>query len=170
MNDILTFAVALGALLCGFVVVAAWLFRTSSAHIAVKLILPSALLALSIYAPFTFIQFLGRPYPTTFDRMPEQIELIAFKSIDDDKSVDLFVAEKESTRLYEIPLDKQTKQALRKAQGDISQGRPVILSKTKNRATDGLKGSTHGVTDIMGNDRPGYVLYDSVQPDLPPKE
>ena len=169
MSDFLTFALLIGALLCGLVVVSAWLFRTSNAPLVVKIVLPSAMLAIAIYVPFALAWFLGRPIPTTFAAMPDEIELIAFRSVKSGSHVDLWVFDGSSTITYEIALDKETKSSLRKAQGELAQGKPVILSKFKRKA-DKSGSSHHAMTDIIGDDNVGYQLDESIQPSLPPKD
>lgn len=170
MTDFLSFAITIGTLFCGIVVISAWLFRTSSAPIIVKIVLPSGLLWLAIYTPFAFAQFLGLPIPTTIEAMPDNIELIAFKPVNDEKQVDLWINEKGSTRSYEIVLDKVTKSALKKARGEIAEGRPVILSKGNHKNGNGKKSNPSGMTDIQSDDHVGYYLDESIQPSLPPKD
>lgn len=175
MSAFASFAVAIGSLFCGLVVIATWTFRTSAAPLWVKIALPVLLTGAAVYAPFAFRDQLGRPIPSTLAEMPERINLLAFKPVDSEKRVDLWIDEGGATRAYEIPLDKKTAAALRQAMSQLARGRPAFLSKSGRAASGRAKGSggkhaAKGVTDIIGDDHPGYVLKDDLQPTLPPKD
>ncbi len=163
MNDVQAFSIALGASLSGLVVIAAWQFRNTSAPLAVKLLLPTLMLGCALFAGERFSALLGRPVSTTLAAMPEQVSLIAFRPVDAESRVDLWIGEGASTRAYEIPLDEQTKHALRQAQDELAQGRPVRLSQHKTRRSASVQG------DPTSDDPVGFEL-DPIQPKLPPKD
>jgi hypothetical protein len=162
MSDVAAFSLELAALLSALVVVSAWLFRTSAAPLALKLALPSAMLALALWLSYDFVALLGRPITTTFARMPDPIRLIAFKALDDDARVDLWIDEGGATRAYEIPLDGRTKQALKQARGELADGRPVALSKRKS-------GAAASMTELLGGPQAGFELV-PFHSSLPPKD
>lgn len=162
MSDVAAFSLELAAWLSALAVVSAWLFRMSAAPLALKLALPSAMLALALGLSSGFFALLGRPVATTIGRMPDPIRLIAFKALDDDARVDLWIDEGGATRAYEIPLDGRTRQALKQARSELAEGRPVTLSKRKG-------GATEATTDLAGGKQTGFELA-PIQSSLPPKD
>jgi hypothetical protein len=145
-------------------IVAAWLFRASSAPLRLKLALPSLMLVSALSASYQFTTLLGRPVVTTRAAMPDRIHLLAFKPVDNDTAVDLWIAEGDATRAYETPLDGETARALRQARGALAAGRPVFLIKQRADAAH----ATPGLTDLFSADRTGFRL-EPFSSTLPPK-
>ena len=123
----LPFALVTSALFSGLVVVAAWVFRTSSASLADKLLLPSLLLGSALTAPWLFSAMLGRPVPTTAAGLPTGAHLIALQMFDGDTRAQLWLSEGGSTRLYEITVSDNERQALRKARAGLAGGDGVAI-------------------------------------------
>ena len=157
----LPFALALGGFLACGAVSAAWLFRLSGAPLALKVILPAAMLALALYAPFAAQSMFGRPIAAAFADLPDRADLIAFYPHDEAHSVDLWLVVGGETRAYQVPLTKTTKKTLADAREALGKGRLVRLKK----ATKG-----DAKTTIIGDDDPGYILDDAAISRLPPKD
>ena len=164
MSDIAVFALQLGALLSLLTIVAAWLFRASSAPLSLRLALPSLMLVSAMFASYQFKTLLGRPVVTTLAQMPDRIHLIAFRPVDNETAVDLWIAEGDATRAYETPLDGEMARTLRQARGGLAAGRPVFLVKQRADAAH----SAPGLTDLFSADRTGFRLEPFSSP-LPPK-
>lgn len=149
-----SFVGTFGLLLLLTVGVTAWTFRSSSAPLSVKLIIPAGLVMLACFTPFRVKALMG--YPTLADMrdLPQKAELLAFRPYDDDKRVDLWLQEGASQpRAYDILMTDEMKKTLRAAQGEQAQGRRVGLIKK------GKVGRAHppGYIDIDGGNAP-YVL------------
>ena len=99
MNGFLAFIIPAGLFLALMGVIAAWLFRTSSAPLAMKLAVPSLIVALACITPSRVAALMGYPHWTPYTALPKQAELIAFVPHDDDKSVDLLLREGDALRL-----------------------------------------------------------------------
>ena len=165
MSDIAIFALQLGALLSLLTIVAAWVFRASSAPLGLKLALPSLMLVSAMSASYQFKTLLGRPVVTTLAAMPDRVRLLAFQPVDNERDVDLWIAEGDVTRAYETPLDSQTKRALREARGALAAGRPVFLVKQRHI---GAARATPALSELFSADRTGFQLEPLPSP-LPPK-
>lgn len=158
-----TFTLTFGAMLALIALMAAWLFRTASAPLAAKLVVPVLLVALACSAPFEVNSMMGLPITASVNALPEKAELVAFVSRDDDKVVDLWLRSGDTPpRSYETRLDARMKKTLREAQDEKEQGRPAFLSKRKQKV-----GDPSGLGD---RDQTEYVLDDSVRSALPPKD
>lgn len=123
----LPFAIIVSALLAGIVVIAAWLFRASSAPLAVKIALPATMLAAALYLPWTFAAMLGRPVPIAADDLPNGARLIGLQMFDGDTRAQLWLSENGSTRLYEIAVSEADKKELRKARAGVAGGDGVTI-------------------------------------------
>jgi hypothetical protein len=130
----LQFALTSSALLAGLVVVAAWTWRASSAPLAAKIALPALMLVAALYLPWTFAAMLGRPVPTSANRLPDGARLIALQMFDGDTRAQLWLSEGGSTRLYEIAVGEREKQALRRArEGQHGGGRVTVQTGGKGK-------------------------------------
>ena len=162
-----TFALSFGALLACMAVVAAWLFRTASAPMAVKMVVPLSAVALACYTPFKVNALLGYPAAVTFRELPEKAELVAYIPQDEAGLVDLWLRLDPSLppRAFETRLTSGMKAALRAASTALMRGRPVALKKT-----DGSDGRPKGADKFgIGDDDSGYVLDESAMSALPAK-
>ncbi len=157
-----TFVLTYGFMLAGMAVMAAWLFRSSSAPLWAKVGLPILVVALACVTPLEVNPMMGLPVTTSLKALPERAQLIAFVPHDQAKLVDLWLrCGQDPPRSYETQLDEQMKKTLREARKEMDNGRPAILAKRKSSA-----GSRNGVAD----EETEYVLDDSVRSALPPKE
>ena len=91
MSHYLHFVIAFGALLALMCVIAAWLFRTASAPLSAKIILPSLAVLLGCYAPFAVSEMMGFPVAASMAELPDRAELVAFVAHDQDEVVDLWL-------------------------------------------------------------------------------
>ena len=153
------FALSFGLLLAGLALVAAWMFRTATAPLAVKLALPALLVALCCLTPYEINSMLGLPQTATFAALPERAELIAFVAHDEEKRADLWLrVEDAPPRAYEIATDEAMKKLLRDARDRKEHGGRVLLVK---RAEHPNKRTGHpGPTEQQSAD-PAYTIDDN---------
>ena len=119
--------------------VTAFVFKSSTAPFAVKFVVPVCLVFLTCFTPYRVRELMG--YPTT-DAPPAKAELVAFFAHDDDTRVSLWLREgSQLPRAYDIPLDAQTKEALRAAMGKLGRHERVGLKQ-------GKRGKAHGFFDF----------------------
>ena len=78
MSHYLDFVIAFGALLVLMCVIAAWLFRTASAPLSAKIILPALAVSLGCHAPFAVSKMMGFPVTASMSELPDSAELVAF--------------------------------------------------------------------------------------------
>ena len=78
MSHYLDFVIAFGALLVLMCLIAAWLFRTASAPLSAKIILPALAVSLGCYAPFAVSKMMGFPVTASMAEVPDSAELVAF--------------------------------------------------------------------------------------------
>jgi hypothetical protein len=145
MISSLTITISLFYLLVA--IIASAMLRTSSAPFAVKIIVPSLVVALACFTYKTLPEMFGFPVETDFASLPRQAELIAFHPYDDEKKVDLWLAREgePQPRAYSVELTDDLKDTLRKAQ------------KTKN---DGGRAMLAKVAKPSGQKRPSYTGID----------
>jgi hypothetical protein len=151
--------------------IACWLFRSSGAPIAAKIVAPALIVALACATPYqvntTPYQvntMLGFPMSAPLAALPARAELIAFVAQDNDARVDLWLRQGGAPpRAYETTLDEKLKQTLQDAQSKLGHGGRVMLVKPR----PGTKRT--GVTEQRSPDEPGYELDDSAS-SLPPKD
>lgn len=167
-TDFTSFAVSFGALLALMALIAAWLFRASSAPLWAKVALPSLAVALGCYAPFAVSGMMGFPVSVAFEDLPDRAELIAFVPHDAEKRVDLWLKVAAAPRAYETQLDANLKKALREAGETMAHGRPAMLMK---RSATGVAWRASGQHRLgIGDDSETYVLDPTAMSPLPPKE
>lgn len=165
------FALTLGAALVLVAIVAGWLFRSADVWLGWRLALPTALVALACYIPWTVKSMMGLPVESTMAALPEEAQLIAFLPHDAEARVDLWLIAGPVIRAYEIPLDKQTKKLLQEASNDLAQGKPVFVKKKRQQPSGGRPGGAGGsVTDLHDDYDPPYEIDRSAASTLPPKE
>lgn len=159
------FALSFGALLALMALIAAWLFRTASAPMWLKIIVPSLTTVLACSTPFAVGSMLGYPVGASFDSLPEKAELVGFVAHDDDGFVDLWLRTGDTPRAYETKLSPAMKKALREAQDAMAHGRRALMAKSA-RAKEKSAGDPNGVGD---NDR-AWVIDPNALSALPAKE
>ena len=170
MSYLTAFIVSFGSFLALLAVISGWLFRTSSAPFAMKLIIPALLVGVACGAPFSILEMLGFPVPSTMAALPDHVKLIAFVTQDDERTVDLWLSRDGRPRAYEVTLDSELKKTLREAAREMGQGKPVFLHKQPKKGPAGdakMSGSKNGVTEIHDDYVSGYTLDDTSG--LPPK-
>jgi hypothetical protein len=156
------FTLTFGLMLALMAVMAAWLFRSSSAPLWAKVGLPILVVALACVTPLEVNPMMGLPITAAVETLPDRAQLIAFLPHDETQVVDLWLScDQGLPRAYETRLDERMKKTLREARQEMDNGRTAILAKRKSVA-----GSTNGLAD----DQTQYVLDDSVRSTLPPKE
>lgn len=159
----LIITIGLFVLLMG--VVGANLFKTSSASLASKLVVPSLLTALACFLWYTIPNIFGYPIETTMAALPEKAELVAFVPYENEKSVDLWLRQgKSDPRAYRVPLDEELKSTLRKARQQLAQGMPTEVGKKRQ---NGRK-RPHEYGGMDGGQAPYELLPNAFN--LPQKE
>ena len=145
-------------------VAASALLRTSSARFAVKIAVPTLLVALACGTYRTLPDAFGYPVETAFASLPQQAELIAFVPYDEDKRVDIWLrTDASEPRVYSVELTDGLKRTLREAQQAQAQGRRTMLAKGGKP-----RGGRPSVINIDGGDAPYELLPDAFS--LPSKE
>lgn len=153
MTPFATFAIYGGLFLALMVVVASWLFRTSSASLAIKLTIPALIMVLACVTPEKVAALLGYPVSVPFSALPRQAELVAFVPNDSAHTADLWLrVGSDAPRAYEITLTDDMKKTLRDAGKKLAHGERVGVRKGKPHT---------GVTDIETPEAP-YTLSDDV--------
>ena len=136
--------------------IASWLFRSSGAPLAAKMVVPALIVALACATPYQVNMMLGFPISTPLGKLPARAELIAFVALDSDARVDLWLRQGGAPpRAYETTMNDNLKQTLRNAQSKLGHGERVMLVKVQ----PGPKRT--GVTEQRVSDQPGYRLDDS---------
>ena len=181
MSAWLPFVLELGGVLAAVAWISAWLFRSTSAPLALKLALPAAAVSLACWAPLQVGAMMGLPVVASLAALPDKVQLIAFLPHDEDKLVDLWLMTEAVPRAYEVPLTKGLKQTLQQAREQLAEGRPVYLRKGKPK--DGMggegdakekDGQAHNgapsVTMLSDDFDPDYSIDDSALSQLPKKD
>ena len=157
-----TFVLTYGLMLASMSVMAAWLFRSSSAPLWAKVGLPILVVALACVTPLEVNPMMGLPVTASMKSLPDRAQLVAFLPHDEAKVVDLWLrCDDGPPRSYETTLDEPMKKTLRDARQEMDNGRPAMLAKRKSAAPS---------TNALPDDQTQYVLDDSVRSALPPKE
>jgi hypothetical protein len=127
------FATSFGSMLLMAALIASWLFRSSGAPLAFKLVVPALIIALACATPYQVNAMLGFPVSARLAMLPARAELIAFVAQDNDARVDLWLRQGNAPpRAYEITLDDKLKETLRNAQGKLRHGARVMLVKARS--------------------------------------
>lgn len=159
------FTLEFGVLLALMALIAAWLFRTSSAPLWMRLVIPAIMVALACYSPWRIAALLGYPASASLADLPQKAQLIAFVPHDDTGLVDLWLRSGDVPRAYEVKLDDQLKKTLRAAAERMARGGQVILKKAP--LGKGGRKTAHDPNGL-GDDDTNYVLEDVQQ--LPAKD
>ena len=164
------FALTFGSMLMLAAVMAGWLFRSSSAPLLYKLVMPTLFVGLACAAPLEVNSMMGLPVSTSVNALPDKAELLAFLRHDEKHLVDLWLlAGVGPPRSYETRLDDKMKKTLREAQDEMAQGRPAMLKKRESKAGGREESRSADRSDLEEN-QTEYVLDDSARSSLPPKE
>jgi hypothetical protein len=177
VSDFAAFALSFGGVLALMALIAAWLFRTASAPLWVKVAIPALMVALTCYMPWAVNDMLGYPVDVRVDQLPERAELVAFVPRDDEKRVDLWLVTDAppsfgnsggpGPRAYETILTSDLKKTLREAQQAIGRGGRAVLMK---RGADSKIKAAGQDALAIGDDQEMYVLDPGAISNLPPKE
>jgi hypothetical protein len=150
------FATSFGSMLLTGALIASWLFRSSGAPLAAKIIVPALIVALACATPFQVNAMLGFPILAPLTGLPTRAELIAFVALDNDARVDLWLRQAGGPpRAYETTMNDKLKQTLLKARSKLDRGGRVTLVKTQ------LGTKRTGITQQRASDEPDYQLDDS---------
>ena len=163
MNFFSAFAASFGSTLLMTALIAAWLFRSSTAPLIAKIAVPALIVALACATPYQVNAMLGLPISAPPATLPAYAELIAFVAHDDDPLVDLWLRQRNAPpRAYETTLNDELKRILREAQSRLSHGERVMLVRVR------LGTKRAGAKEQRATNEPGYELDDSFF-SLPPK-
>ena len=167
MSQFAAFALSFGAFLAATALTAAWLFRTTPAPLSLKIILPSLMMALACYAPYSVASMMGYPVSVSAASLPDRAELVAFVAHDDDGRVDLWLRTSDAPRAYDTVLTAEMKKTLREAEEQMARGRRAVLAKkVEGKDAGGPGGDPLGI----GRDNSSYVLDPNAMLRLPNKE
>ena len=171
MSHFAAFALSFGAFLVLTAVVAAWLFRTATSSLWLKIVMPALMTALACYAPYSVASMMGYPVSVSTEGLPDHAELVAFVAHDDDGRVDLWLRTDDSPRAYDAALTPQMKKTLREAEQEMAHGRRAVLAKKPGgKKADGKNGGRAGDPLGLGQDVSSYVLDENALSQLPKKE
>ena len=160
-----TFVYSFGAVLLLTAILAAWMFRSSNAPFAAKLLIPAILVALVCWTPQKVSALLGYPLEAKFDALPKRAELVSFLERDN-KRVDLWLLQSDgSLRAYDTALDEQMKGVLKAALERKARGARTMLQKPPAGKPGQPK--KPGYADIRSG-HPAYEIDESAFA-LPPK-
>jgi hypothetical protein len=123
---ILTDGLLLGLLVCSLI----WLFKYSAGQIWLKVTLALAFGVLVCWSPLATRAILGYPQPRALSDLPDQFQLLA-ENTADDQSFDLWiksVGENTPLAVTVIP-DSQMRSVLRSAVQKLGQVDPVFISR-----------------------------------------
>jgi hypothetical protein len=130
MYDLTPFAELAGGFSLGAAVMLGWVFRTTSAPFALKLLLPAMLAVLAVETPFSIGAILGYPVETRLASLPEKARLIAFVEYDRQSKVDLWLQEgDQSPRAWRIDEALSDRKSLAQAKQQISRGESVYVQR-----------------------------------------
>jgi hypothetical protein len=153
---ILTDGLLLGLLVCSLI----WLFKYSAGGIWLKVALALAFGVLVCWSPLATRAILGYPQPRALSDLPDQFQLLA-ENTGDDQSFDLWiksVGENTPLAVTVVP-DSQMRSVLRSAVQKLGQGVPVFISRQtpKDRPDNGRDAAADGAAGASaeGNARNG---------------
>ena len=167
MSHFAAFALSFGAFLALTALIAAWLFRSATSSLWLKIVMPSAMTALACYAPYSVANMMGYPVSASMEGLPDRAELLAFVAHDDDGRVDLWLRTDDSPRAYDMALTAEMKKTLREAEQEMAHGRRAVLAKKAEGKKAASKGGRAGDPLGVGEDDPAYVLDESAPSQLP---
>ena len=167
MSQFAAFALSFAGFLALTAAIAAWLFRSAASSLWVKIVMPSLMMALACYAPYSVANMMGYPVSVSMQGLPDQAELVAFVPHDEDGRVDLWLRTSDAPRAYDTALTAQMKKTLRDAQQQMAHGRRAVLTK---KAEGKDSGGRRGDALAVGQGDSSYVLDENALTELPRKE
>ena len=161
-----TFVLTYGLMLASMAVMAAWLFRSSSAPLWAKVGLPILVVALACVTPLEVNPMMGLPVTVSLKSLPDQAQLIAFLPHDEAQTGRSLAA------LRRRPAAVVRDAARRADEEDAARGAAGNGQRSPGDAGEAKTGEAqrHGSTNGLANEQTEYVLDDSVRSALPPKE
>jgi hypothetical protein len=167
MSHFAAFALSFGGFLALAAGIAAWLFRSTTSPLWLKIVMPALMMALACYAPYSVPKMMGYPVSVSMQDLPDQAELVAFVPHDEVGRVDLWLRTSDAPRAYDTALTAQMKKTLREAEQQLAHGRRAVLAK-KGGGKD--SGARAGDALAIGQDESSYVLDENALSELPKKE
>lgn len=151
MSNLLSFMATFGTFMVVAGLAAAWQFRMSKSHIAMRLLLPLVLVALAVATPFQVNKMLGLPIETKEADMPADTQLIFFFPHDGAKLVDLWLLDSRNPkpRAYTVDLTPQLAKLLVAAREFLVQGELVYLKKQAIHHEGGQQDNQYGAQDCF---------------------
>jgi hypothetical protein len=157
----------LGALLAFAAVTLGWLFRLTSAPLAMRIAAPAIAVAAGCYVPWSVNALLGYPASVAERDLPDNAKLVAFASNGETGAVDLWLLSPsdQDPRAYVTKLTPNLKQALREAQEAMAHGAVAQLKRIGGKPGGASRhGDAYGIVD----DDSHWTLL--VESPLPAKE
>jgi hypothetical protein len=151
---ILTDGLLLGLLVCSLI----WLFKYSTGAVWLKVALALAFGVLVCWSPLATRAILGYPQPRALSDLPDQFQLLA-ENTADDQSFDLWIKRIEENTPLAVTVvpDSRLRSVLRSAVQKLGQGVPVFISRhtPKDEPGDGRGVAADGAagTSAEGNAR-----------------
>ena len=167
MSQFAGFALSFGGFLALTAAIAAWMLRSTTSPLWLKIVMPSLMMALACCAPYSVPSMMGYPVSVSTQGLPDQAELVAFVPHDEDGRVDLWLRTSDVPRAYDTALTAQMKKTLREAQQQMAHGRRAVLAKTAEGKESGAR---RGDGLAIGQDDSSYVLDENALTELPKKE
>jgi hypothetical protein len=167
MSQFAAFALSFGGFLALTAAIAAWLVRSTTSPLWLKIVMPSLMMVLACYAPYSVPNMMGYPVSVSMQGLPDQAELVAFVPHDEVGRVDLWLRTSDVPRAYDTALTAQMKKTLREAQEQMAHGRRTVLAK---KAEGKENGARRGDAPAVGQDDASYVLDENALTKLPEKE
>lgn len=131
--------------------VLAWMLRSSSAGLGWKIIIPTFLVAMGCYLPYTAASIMGNPIVTA--KPPCNFRLLGYNV--QKEYVDMWVMEKGNPRTYRVPLNDDLENIF-DLNGDVA-GRLAVRDEVFLQCVPGTKA-------------PHYTLSHDAFSDLPSKD
>lgn len=156
-----SFLILIGATLTLMTVMAAWAFKSSSAPLWAKVLLPLTIVAASCVAPIALNLTAGCPVSITFEQLPGCFDLMAFSANDEEKRVSIWIIEGKSTRAYELPIDRRVVSGLKIFMEEGQPGVSLRLCKNAKPEKENYEDAVHGGEAMNGSD--GLVIDPSTQ-------
>jgi hypothetical protein len=167
MSQFAAFALSFGGFLALTAAIAAWLVRSTTSPLWLKIVMPSLMMALAFYAPYAVPNMMGYPVSVSIQGLPDHAELVGFVPHDEVGRVDLWLRTSDVPRAYDTALTAQMKKTLREAEQQMAHGRRTVLAKKAAGKENGLR---RGDALAIGQDESSYVLDENALTELPKKE
>jgi hypothetical protein len=72
MSQFAAFALSFGGFLALTAAIAAWLFRSTTSPLWLKIVMPALMMALACYAPYSVPKMMGYPVSVSMQGLPDQ--------------------------------------------------------------------------------------------------